>query len=820
MLKKPYRGTEALVNNLIHTKLELEPEWEARHLHGTATLDFKPYFYPSKRLILDAKFMDIHSIDLLTDSGKIALDFTYDSLYIDLQLDRTYTRFETYRIAIEYTAKPQEVKLEASQAIAGAQGLYFIDPDGTDPEKPTQIWTQGQTESSSCWFPTIDQPNERSSQEVFITVSDNFKTLSNGELIYSNFNAGGTRTDYWRQDQDHPPYLFMLAVGEFVIAMDSWENSKGEQVMVNYYVEPEYGDMAYKIFGETPAMMSFYSDLLDYDYPWKKYSQVVVRDFVSGAMENTTATVHGEFLQQTDREMLDDHHQDIIAHELFHHWFGDLVTCESWSNLPLNESFATYGEYLWNEHRYGLDEAEYWRSESLAGYFQEAQFKREPLIRFEYNDKDDMFDAHSYNKGGGVLHMLRGIVGDDAFFASLNHYLKTHQYSTAEIHDLRQSVEHVTGQDFNWFFEQWFLGTGHPELEINYTIIDSTGQVIVDIDQVQNGDRRVFEFPLTLDVYDSEGKSSHELFINERKQSVVLPYSGDLYNINSDADKELIAYKEEEKPMSWWLHQMQNAPHFLDRKEALNHALDSVCDTSAEIIELAFSDSHWSLRDAALFDIDPYVKDYPYWEATVFDLTQDERSYVRATAIGSMALFWPDLAEPRIKESLNDPSYTVVAAALEAVSVLNPKDGLAEAKALENLDVSTVQESIAYIYSIHGGPAEHGYFIAALETSGDFETYELLSHYGEYLSGQELPLLLSGLDRLEAVARDGEPWWIKYGAYSGFNRIEAALEQRAAEEEDGAAEALESLRARLDAISDAETDTRLFAALGKFADRE
>lgn len=813
--KKPYRGTEALVNNLIHTKLELEPNWELRRLDGVATLDFKPYFYPSNRLILDAKGMDIHQVQLLGDSGKMDLAFVYDSAFIDITLDRTYSRFETYRIQVDYTAKPEDLILGGSNAITGEQGLYFIDPDGSDPEKPTQLWTQGETEASSCWFPTIDQPNERTTQEVFITVSDNFKTLSNGELIYSNFNAGGTRTDYWRQDLDHPPYLFMLAVGEFVIAMDSWENSKGENVMVNYYVEPEYGPLAYRIFGETPDMMSFYSKVLDYDYPWKKYSQVVVRDFVSGAMENTTATIHGEFVQQTAREMLDDHNQDVIAHELFHHWFGDLVTCESWANLPLNESFATYGEYLWNEHRYGLDEAEYWRESSLSGYFQEAQFKREPLIRFEYTDKDDMFDAHSYNKGGAVLHMLRDLVGDDAFFAILNHYLRTHAFGTAEVHDLRQSVEHVTGQDFNWFFEQWFLGSGHPELEIRYSQMDSIGQVIVDIDQVQNGDRRVFEFPLVIDIYAGEEVTSHKVLVDERKQSFVFSYSGDLMNVNTDAKKVLIAYKEEVKPMDWWQHQSQNAPLYRDRMEALNHALDSVCAASAEIIHAALSDPHWSMRRTALDNLDPYVKEYPFWEADVFDMTQDERSYVRASAVTTLAFFWPALAEPRVKDMLADRSFTVVASALEAVAILDSKDGLAEAKALEDSENATIQESIAYIYASFGGPSEHAYFTSKLDQAEGYDLYELIDFYGEYLSGQELPMLLSGLDRIEEIARNGEPWWVKYGAYSAFNTIEEALNNRVAENEEGAAAALANVEARVEAIRNAESDERLFGALGK-----
>jgi len=219
--------------------------------------------------------------------------------------------------------------------------------------KPTQLWTQGETEGSSVWFPTIDTPSERMSQEIFITTRKDFQTLSNGQLVYSNFNDDDTRTDYWKQDLEHPPYLTMMAVGDFKIGRDEWQDSKGRIVPVDYYVEPDYANYVFQIFGDTPEMMTFYSELLNYDYPWDKYAQIIVRDYVSGAMENTTATIYGEYVNQTSRELIDDNNETTIAHELFHHWFGDLVTCESWSHLPLNESFATYGEYLWLEHKYG-----------------------------------------------------------------------------------------------------------------------------------------------------------------------------------------------------------------------------------------------------------------------------------------------------------------------------------------------------------------------------------------------------------------------------------------------------------------------------------
>ena len=218
---------------------------------------------------------------------------------------------------------------------------------------------------------------------MYITVEDRFKTLSNGLLENSTKNADGTRTDYWVMNKPHAPYLFMMAIGEFAVVKDDWNG-----MLLEYYVEPAYEKDAKMIFNYTDEMLTFFSDRLGVKYPWPKYAQVVVRDYVSGAMENTTGVIFGDFVQQTTRELIDGHkgNERIVAHELIHHWFGDLVTCESWSNLPLNEAFANYGEYLWFEHKYGKDAADLHRYQETQGYFAQANSVQHPLIDFHYKE--------------------------------------------------------------------------------------------------------------------------------------------------------------------------------------------------------------------------------------------------------------------------------------------------------------------------------------------------------------------------------------------------------------------------------------------------
>jgi len=311
-----YAPTYSRENDLIHTKLDLKFDWAKQHVLGKAELTLKPHFYDTDELTLDAKGFDIHKIAM---NGR-DLKYDYDGEFLVINLGKTYKRSDKYTLQIDYTAKPAEQKDKGgSAAITSNQGLFFINHDGSDPEKPQQIWTQGETEWNSRWFPTIDKPNERCTQEMYLTVQDKFKTLSNGVMVSSNKNSDGTRTDYWKMDQPHAPYLFMITVGEFAVVKDNWKG-KG----VNYYVEQEYEAHAKAIFANTTEMLSFFSDKLGIEYPWPKYSQVVVRDYVSGAMENTSAVIYGDFVQQTTNDLIDDDNDKIVAHELFHHWFGDL----------------------------------------------------------------------------------------------------------------------------------------------------------------------------------------------------------------------------------------------------------------------------------------------------------------------------------------------------------------------------------------------------------------------------------------------------------------------------------------------------------------
>ncbi|MEN9686071.1 MAG: hypothetical protein RLZZ28_1857, partial [Bacteroidota bacterium] len=594
---KIYRAFATKTNDLVHTKLEARFDYKNAYLNGKVWITLKPHFYATDSLLLDAKGMNIAKISL-SRAGKLTpLQYKYDSLFLHIQLDKVYKKDESYVVYIEYTARPNEFKTKGSAAITDAKGLYFINPSGEDKSKPTQIWTQGETEATSVWVPTIDRPNQKCTNEFVLIVPDKYVSLSNGKLTSQKKNTDGTRTDTWVMDLPHSPYLFFIGVGDYAIVKDSY---KGKEV--NYYVEKKYESVARKIFGLTPEMIRFFSEkVTGIDYPWIKYSQIVGRDYVSGAMENTTATLHQESAQQNARELLDGNNwESVIAHELFHQWFGDLVTAESWSNITVNESFADYSQFLWFEYKYGKDEAGWEQFNSMRSYLTGIDPNNNPdLVRFHYKDKEDLFDLVSYQKGGRILHMLRNLVGDEAFFKSLNKYLTTNKFGNGNAHKLRLAFEEVTGKDLNWFFNQWYFNNGHPKLEINYGYDASARLAKVYIKQTQAD--QLFKLPMAVVVYEGGSKKRYQVWAENKADTFSFPVSGKPDLVSADADRVVLAEKREEKTMAEYVFQYANGDAYLDRRDAIVYAGRKTTDPAGMgLLVKALNDPYFRIRNLAL----------------------------------------------------------------------------------------------------------------------------------------------------------------------------------------------------------------------------
>jgi aminopeptidase N len=754
--RKTYRAAETKINSLVHTKLDARFDYDKSYLYGKAWLTLEPHFYPTDSLRLDAKGMDIKKVSLFNAGKTKDLAYKYADNFLDITLDKVYKKGQRYTVHIEYTAKPNEFKTKGSAAINDAKGLYFINPKGEDKNKPTQIWTQGETEATSVWCPTIDRPNQKTTQEFILTVPSKYVSLSNGLLTSQKKNADGTRTDTWKMDLPHAPYLFFIGIGDYAVVKDKY---KGKEV--SYYVEKEYEAVARKIFGLTPEMIKCFEQLTGVPYPWSKYAQMTARDYVSGAMENTTATLHQESAQQNARELMDGNGwESTIAHELFHQWFGDLVTAESWSNLTVNESFANYSQVLWNEYKYGADAAAEENLNDMQSYLSSgSRSSTRDLVRFYYADKEDMFDLVSYNKGGRILHMLRNYLGDSAFFKGLNVFLTANKFKAAEAHQLRLAFEEVSGKDLNWFFNQWYFGNSHPKLEISYNYDESAKIAKVMIKQTQSGDK-IFKLPFAIDVYEKNSKKRHMVWVENKIDSFQFAVSGKPDLINVDGDKILLADKKESKTLAEYIHQYHFAGNFVDRKEALDFAGKNSDKPEANaLFKAALNDKYFKLRERALRGLKVDKADATTI-ATILNIAKtDAHRTTRAAAIDA-------LAGMRIKENKDfyvaaakDSSYSVAGAALEALLNID------EAKAIELLpelkkDAKDRLSNAIQLVEVLTRSADD--FDKVTKEFDDLNPFEKLNKYKNYLTFlgkvEDIVNFKKGVDKIVAFRNQITPF--------------------------------------------------------------
>ena len=813
--KEIYRGSNTITNDLVHTELDVRFNWEECKMYARASLQVKPHFYPTDVLYLNARGMDIKHVEVHEEASVVetkkvgnktveekvdiwnavlASSYKYRNDSLKINLGRIFTNKESYYVVIDYIARPNELKSGGSAAINDDKGLYFVNPKGENKYKMPQIWTQGETQSSSAWFPTIDSPNSKTLQEIFITVEDKYTTLSNGILVDSKKDGHGLRTDHWSQELPHAPYLAMMAIGEFKKVTDQPWNGKE----ISYYVEKEYEPYAKAIFGDTREMIEFYSTKLGVPYAWPKYAQIVARDYVSGAMENTSATLHGDFMvYQTPREMIDGKKgNSVIAHELFHQWFGDLVTSESWSNLPLNESFATYGEYLWEEYKFGREAADYHHFLSRQGYF--AARKEVNLIRFNYDDKEDMFDNFSYNKGGQVLHMLRKAVGDDAFFASLKKYLENNKFRAAEIHHLRLAFEEVTGRDMNWFFNQWFLNKGRPKLKVTKNFNPDGNVLELTVEQNQDlTECPLYTLPLEVDIYTEGSPDRHPILITEAKQTFTIITDGRPKLVNFDAERQLLCELDYKKEPAEYVFQYRNAPLFSDRMEALRRLNIGSGDSAAiNVVKYAVKhDKFFALRDLAISKLEDLYTDQPLVKSLLLDVyNTDANTRTRAYALSVLNKLFARNSDIQALNTtaLNEQSYAICGTALEYFAKHQPELAMEKAKLFEKESGKEVMFQVADIYSDKGSDAQMAFFQNNIKYINGFEMAEYCGCYAKTALRCSNPANIMVAAKDMEMMGKGATKFAKLGALKGIQDLISGLDDK--EQNASVAETKEALK--------------------------
>ena len=763
----PYNPTATRYMDLLHTDLDLRFNWEKQWVLGIAEIVMTPVFYAQQTVELDAKGFVINQIKI--DGQDLGYD--YDGRKLNIYLDKTYERTDTLSIVIDYVAKPNEGPEGGSAAITSDKGLFFINPLNEDPNKPMQIWTQGETENNSRWYPTFDKPNERMSQQLTLTVEERFKTLSNGNLVSSELNGDGTRTDIWKQDQPHAPYLTMIAVGEYAVEKETVD---GLEYM--YYVEEPYRSVADEIFNYTPEMMGFFSKKLNYPYPWDKYAQVTARDYVSGAMENTGAVVFGTFVQKSARELIDNDNDYIVAHELFHHWFGDLVTCESWANLTLQEGFANYSEYLWFEHQYGRDRADKHRMSEMQGYLMSAQNQgTHPLIWYDHPDKELMFDAHSYNKGGLVLHMLRNIVGDDAFWSSLNKYLTDNAYSAVEVDELRMAFEDVTGMDLNWFFNQWYLSAGHPVLDVEYEYLPAERKQLIKVDQVQDVEDHlpIYRLEVEIALYDKNGDVSfYPASLDTRSAIFEIEDVDEPAVVVFDGKNDQLAVINQSRSSEENLALIKYSDNYFDKIIAANALKRS--PLMATVLDEMLTEKHEDFRTMAVNYID-LRKNPEYTDRFKGLLDLDPHSSVRNAALEALIGFDYTSNVEMVKEVLmGDDAYSIAATALKAMQRNDDPELMKYVDQYQDVGNPSMVNIVAGVYSDSGKEEYLAYFEGRLESVSLFAMFNFYNEYYNLLKKQSGERQLEAARKLSNIATGQGNMFRKFVATSTINKMEDA----------------------------------------------
>ena len=569
------------VCRVTHTKLVLDVDVDNQQISGCASHTLTPIDDGLTSLELDAVELDISGVKL---SDGAILSYTPAGGKLHIDLGKAWNTGEELTVEISYSGKPR-------------RGLYFNTPDDAYPDRPHQVWTQGQDEDSRFWFPCFDYPNQRFTSEIIVTVPARWTTISNGRLV-SVEEDGGRKTFHWLQDKPLSTYLMSLVAGEYTEIRDDWNG-----VPISYYSPPGREDDTRRAFGNTPNMVRFFSEKIGVPYPWDKYSQVSVADFIFGGMENTSATTMTDSLLHDERAHMDFSADSIVAHELAHQWWGDLVTCRDWSHGWLNEGFATYFDLLFKEHDLGQDEFRYAVYQDATTYLQEdSQHYRRPIVNNVYRQPVDIFDRHLYEKGALALHMLRNYLGDGPFWKALNHYCTKHRGRNVTTEDLRKAIEEATGKSMDQFFHQWIYKGGHPAFKVGYQWDEDTKTAQISISQTQNPDEMtsIFATPINVAYVTSQGRQTVKLNITGAHQTFYLVTDEKPKMVSFDPGYQCLKTLEFDLPKEMLLYQLAHDEDVIGRIAAAQ-GISKLSDPQSvdALAEAVKNDSFWGVQAEA-----------------------------------------------------------------------------------------------------------------------------------------------------------------------------------------------------------------------------
>jgi aminopeptidase N len=639
-----------------HIFLDLALDIPNQSFQGTCTITLSPIRNGVNQLVLDAVNLNIESVQV----DKTPQTFNYDGEQLHVRLETPTEAGKEIKLAIAYgVEKPQ-------------RGLYFVGPDKHYPNKPTQVWTQGEDEDSRFWFPCFDYPGQLATSEIRVKVPKAFIAISNGELIATE-EEGDSKIYHWLQQQVHPTYLMTLAVGDFAEIRDEWNS-----IPVTYYVEKGYEEDARRSMGKTPRMIEFFSEKFGYPYPFPKYAQVCVDDFIFGGMENTSTTLLTDRCLLDERAAIDnDRTESLVAHELAHQWFGDLVVIKHWSHAWIKEGLASYSEVFWTEHEYGQDDAAYYLLGEARSYLAEDSSRyRRPIVTHVYREAIELYDRHLYEKGACVYHMIRTELGDDLFWKAIHTFVRENAHNTVETVDLLRAIEKASGRNLLFLFDQYVFRGGHPDYKVAYSWDNDSQLAKVTVTQTQakegsngsNSELFDLKIPIAFGFADSDGKApelkTFTVRVHEREQSFYFPLEQKPQFISFDRGNNYLKTVSLEYPTPELKAQLQLDPDPISRIYAAKAlAKKGGLEAVKALSDALTGDPFWGVRAEVAKQL-AQVKLDQASEALIAGL-KDEDARVRRSVVEALSKTKTVESFNALKQLLEngDASYYVEAAA-------------------------------------------------------------------------------------------------------------------------------------------------------------
>jgi len=646
--KKPLQSERSRSYDALHYLIKLKLDLDRKSFEGATTVTLSSFRDSLEACVLDAEEFTVTSV---VDDYGTPLKFEQSERELKVVLPRPAKFGEMVTFTCAYDGRePRE-------------GLKFVDET---PDNPRLVWSDSWPNNVHHWFPCFDYPNDKATSEIVATVKSGLKVAANGRLVgVAEDKATGTSTYHWSQDLPHSTYLIFLAAAPYVVVRDSYRT-----LPVNYWVYPGDEAKARPTYGKTPAMIAFFNEIFGYDYPWQKYDQISVP--LGGGAESTSATAMTSRIMVTEADEPDFSAIGIVSHELAHQWWGDLITLRSWGHAWMNESFGTYSDYLYHRHDRGEDDGAVNLQNKLAAYLREAKTRYiRPIVSDRYDKPEDMFDSHSYPKGALVLHMLRSILGDEIFFKTLSHFLHRYAFDAVDTADFIRSVKTVTGQNLDWFFDQWLFKPGHPVFDIRSEWDAARKAVRLKVAQAQDFAKGVpvFRVPVSVKIVTAGGAVTHRVWILDKEETFDLPAETKPLLVRFDAANELIKEATFPKETAELLYQLKT-DDVIGRMAAAGE-LAAVLDrpgVPAELSRCARSDPFWAVRRAAVEALARAPR--PAAEGVLKQACGDPHSSVRTAAVQALGTLKDKRLAAFFKDIFGkDKSVRVRAEALRALGL-------------------------------------------------------------------------------------------------------------------------------------------------------